>query len=83
MDKELEIASQRYSDDWETITRLSYEDLEVQEINKLDFINGANWQRNRLFTNQEVIDIIQKRLLSIGVFSSYTATEIWFNQYKK
>ncbi len=83
MDKELEIASQRYSDDWEKITRLSYEDLEVEEINKLDFINGANWQRNRLFTNEEVIDIIQKRLLSIGVFSSYTATEIWFNQYKK
>ena len=83
MDKELEIASQRYSDDWEKITRLSYEDLEVEEINKLDFINGANWQRNRLFTNEEVIDIIQKRLLSIGVFSSFTATEIWFNQYKK
>jgi hypothetical protein len=83
MDKELEIASQRYSDNWEKITRLSYEDLEVEEINKLDFINGANWQRNRLFTNEEVIDIIQKRLLSIGVFSSYTATEIWFNQYKK
>ena len=83
MDKELEIASQRYSDDWEKITRLSYEDLEVEEINKLDFINGANWQRNRLFTNEEVIDIIQKRLLSIGIFSSYTATEIWFNQYKK
>ena len=83
MDKELEIASQRYSDDWEKITRLSYEDLEVEEINKLDFINGANWQKNRLCTNEEVIDIIQKRLLSIGVFSSYTATEIWFNQYKK
>ena len=83
MDKELEIAAQRYSDDWEKITRLSYEDLEVEEINKLDFINGANWQKNRLFTNEEVIDIIQKRLLSIGVFSSYTATEIWFNQYKK
>jgi hypothetical protein len=83
MDKELEIASQRYSDDWEKITRLSYEDLEVEEINKLDFINGANWQKNRLFTNEEVIDIIQKRLLSIGVFSSFTVTEIWFNQYKK
>ena len=47
------------------------------------FINGANWQRNRLFTNEEVIDIIQKRLLSIGVISSLKATEIWFNQYKK
>ena len=83
MEKELEEASQRYSDDWEKFTRLSYEDLEIEEINKLDFINGANWQKNRLFTNEEVIDIIQKRLLSIGVFSSFTATEIWFNQYKK
>ena len=83
MEKELEEASQRYSDDWEKFTRLSYEDLEIEEINKLDFINGANWQKNRLFTNEEVIDIIQKRLLSIGVFSSFKATEIWFNQYKK
>jgi hypothetical protein len=83
MDKELEEASQRYSDDWEKITRLSYEDLEIEEINKLDFINGAKWQKNRLFTNDEVIIILQRRLMSIGVFSSYTATEIWFNQYKK
>lgn len=30
MDKELEEASQRYSDDWEKITRLSYEDLEIE-----------------------------------------------------
>jgi len=83
MDKELEIASQRYSDDWEKITRLSYEDLEVEEINKLDFINGANWQKNRMFTNDEVIMILQRRLMSIGVISSLKATEIWFNQYKK
>ena len=79
----LDEAAQRYSDDWENITGLEYEDEYPEAINKLDFINGANWQRNRLFTNEEVIDIIQKRLLSIGVFSSYTATEIWFNQYKK
>lgn len=83
MDKELEIASQRYSDDWEKITRLSYEDLEVEKINKLDFINGAKWQKNRMFTNDEVIIILQRRLMSIGVISSLKATEIWFNQYKK
>lgn len=83
MDKELEIASQRYSDDWEKITRLSYEDLEVEEINKLDFINGANWQKNRMFTNDEVIMILNRRLMSIGVISSLKATEIWFDQYKK
>ena len=83
MDKELEIAAQRYSDDWEKITRLSYEDLEVEEINKLDFINGAKWQKNRLFTNDEVIIILQRRLMSIGVISSLEATKIWFNQYKK
>jgi hypothetical protein len=83
MDKELEEASQRYSDDWEKITRLSYEDLEIEQINKLDFINGAKWQKNRMFTNDEVIMILQRRLMSIGVISSLKATEIWFNQYKK
>lgn len=52
-------------------------------ISVSSFLKGAEYQENFTFTNEEVIDIIQKRLLSIGIFSSYTATEIWFNQYKK
>ena len=42
-----------------------------------------NGKKNRLFTNDEVIIILQRRLMSIGVISSLEATKIWFNQYKK
>jgi len=52
-------------------------------ISVSSFLKGAEYQKNFMFSNEEVIDIIQKRLLSIAVFSSYTATETWFNQYKK
>lgn len=47
------------------------------------FINGAKWQKNRLFTNEEVIIILQRRLMSVGIISSLEATQIWFKQYKK
>ena len=47
------------------------------------FINGANWQKNKLFTNEEVVMILQRRLMSVGIISSLNATKIWFNQYKK
>ena len=72
----LEEAAENYTKDG---TKHFMEKTNVQ----LGFIAGAKWQKNRLFTNDEVIDILQKRLLSIGVFSSYTATEIWFEQFKK
>ena len=44
----LDEAAQRYSDDWENITGLEYEDEYPEAINKLDFINGAKWQQEQI-----------------------------------
>lgn len=57
-------------------TTMFYSDLDnakkMQEI-----------ENKKTFTNEEVIDILQKRLLSIGLVISLESTKIWFNQYKK
>ena len=65
------------------VNNFQFEIAHPKKAVKNAFVNGAKFGVNISFTNEEVIEIIQKRLLSIGVFSSYSATEIWFNQYKK
>ena len=47
------------------------------------FKNGAKWQAERMYSEEEVKDMLQKRLQSVGIFSSKEATEVWFKQYKK
>ena len=37
----LEQAAEKYSENWEEITGLDYENTVPSEVNKLDFINGA------------------------------------------
>ena len=36
-----------YSENWEEITGLDYENTVSSEVNKLDFINGAKWQKEQ------------------------------------
>ena len=50
---------------------------------ELGFIAGAKWQQERSYSDEEVLDILQKRLLSVGLFPSPLATQIWFKQFKK
>jgi hypothetical protein len=51
----LEEASQRYSDDWENITGLDYNNELPEDINKLDFTNGAKWQAERSYSEEDMI----------------------------
>ena len=43
----LEQAAEKYSENWEEITGLDYENTVPSEVNKLDFIAGAKWQMNK------------------------------------
>ena len=83
----LEEAAQRYSDDWENITGLDYEDEFPDAINKLDFINGAKWQAERMYSEEDLMDFgafiriedrKEKRLFLIQDYF-----KVWFNQFKK
>ena len=50
----LEEAAEKYSENWEEITGLDYENTVPSEVNKLDFINGAKWQQERMYSEEEV-----------------------------
>jgi hypothetical protein len=50
----LEEAAEKYSENWEEITGLDYENTVPSEVNKLDFINGAKWQQ----AQNQIKDII-------------------------
>jgi hypothetical protein len=44
----LEKVAQNYSENWEKITGLNYEDEVPSFVNKLDFLNGAKWQAEQM-----------------------------------
>ena len=52
--KPLEQAAEKYSENWEEITGLDYENTVPSEVNKLDFINGAKWQQERMYSEEEI-----------------------------
>jgi len=57
-------------------TTMFYSDLDnAKKMQKIEI--------SQKFSNEEVIDILQKRLLSIGLVFELEDTKIWFNQYKK
>ena len=59
----LEEAAEKYSENWEEITGLDYENTVPSEVNKLDFINGAKWQQEQ---NKNLYS--EEDLLNFGAF---------------
>jgi hypothetical protein len=53
-DETLEEAADNYSENWEEITGLDYEDCVPFSINKLDFIAGAKWQSERMYSEEDM-----------------------------
>ena len=91
MKTELEEAAEKYSENWEEITGLDYENVVPSEVNKLDFINGAKWQQERSYSEAiefaEWIRIKDLQTASkdnwIGLDMKYYTTEELFEQFKK
>jgi hypothetical protein len=51
----LEEAAKRYANDWEEIhPELDSEDIAPIEVSKIDFIAGAKWQQERMYSEEEV-----------------------------
>ncbi len=82
----LEEAAEKYSDDWEEITGLDYDEQIPSFVNKLDFIEGAKWQAKRMYSEEEVLDLLNKRedyLDSEDNIFDYQSINQWFEQFKK
>ena len=72
MKTELEEAAEKYSENWEEITGLDYENVVPSEVNKLDFINGAKWQQEQnknLYSEEDMIEFAWFLLKNIGQYS--------------
>ena len=84
----LEEAAEKYSKNWEEITGLDYENTVPSEVNKLDFINGAKWQADRMYSEEDLRQAFRDGQENInysemyGLDSKLTEQE-WFNQFKK
>ena len=77
MKETLEEAAKKYSENWEEITGLDYENSIPFEVNKIDFINGAKWQSERMYSDLE---------LEVAFFEgreNKLSFKEWFSQFKK
>jgi hypothetical protein len=85
----LEETAEKYSKNWEEITGLDYENSVPSEVNKIDFINGAKWQAERMYSEvkvftEELMDKIDSFEYSVNQ-NSYISDYVkeWFEQIKK
>ena len=59
---------------------------ELAESAKQDFIAGANWQAERMYSEEEVLQLLYKRdlyLLNRDETVELELPEEWFEQFKK
>jgi hypothetical protein len=84
----IEEFAQHYSENWEVITGLDWENTYPIEASKIDFISGAKWQEKRMYSEEEVLELLSNfnthtlKLQKLKIGNSFNAKE-WFNQFKK
>ena len=90
----LEEAAEKYSENWEEITGLDYENVVPSEVNKLDFINGAKWQQEqnkKLYSEEDLKEAFIEGALT-DLFNTWDISDKdmakekfvgWFEQFKK
>ena len=94
MKTELEEAAEKYSENWEEITGLDYENTVPSGVNKLDFINGAKfgakWQQEQnknLYSEDDLLNfgafvrIEDKKEKRLFLIQDYYKK--WFEQFSK
>ena len=54
----------------------------MSETERLIFINGAKWQEQRMYSEEEVLEIIRQYALEEHLITS-SKPEIWFEKIKK
>jgi hypothetical protein len=59
--------------------------LLIFELVKESFKEGANWQAERMYTEEDVLELLKKfdTDADIGHFNGPTKRNQWFNKYKK
>jgi len=77
MDKELEEAAKNYG--WRVKTNTFSDQVKANELAesaKQDFIAGAKWQAKRMYSEEEVYNLLLQ-------FPNEKELDVWFEQFKK
>ena len=69
-----------------TIDSFTDNGFDLSERERLIFINGAEWQQERMYSEEEVLDLLYKRDLYLLNRDEEVELELpdnWFEQFKK
>jgi hypothetical protein len=78
----LEEAADKYVEDFELSFYDTVEEIPVKEIAKKDFIQGAKWQQEKMYSEEEVL----KLLITFSDDRTFLKKDVaikWFEQFKK
>ena len=80
----LEEAAQHYAENWEEITGLDWDNIDPIEASKIDFIAGAKWQAEKMYTYDELRQIAYNAYCK-GQLDEPTEGKfnLWIQQFKK
>lgn len=81
--KTLEEAATDYSHNWHNITGLDPDDVSPFTASIIDFQAGAEWQAERSYSEEEVLDILFKHTEYFAGFGERVSLTEWFEQHKK
>ena len=82
MEKKLEEAAENYG--WRIKTNTFSDPVKANDLSnsaKQDFINGANYRAERMYSEEEVLEILFE--LSCNSDTDKEEVEEWFEQFKK
>jgi hypothetical protein len=79
----LEVFAKKYANDWEEIhPELDPENMTPIEVSKIDFIEGAKWQQERSYSEEEVDELISL-LKSTTEYEASFKFRLKVEQFKK
>ena len=82
----LEEAAENHLQKWRLLNNIHLSNILHAERCKNDFIAGANWQAERMYSEEEVLQLLYKRdlyLLNRDETVELELPEEWFEQFKK
>ena len=87
MEKEtLKEVAEKYANNWEEMhPELDFEDMTPIEISKIDFIEGAKWQQERSYSEEDMDNYAEyctTHVLTTQIGNPYLSIKEFFEQFK-
>jgi hypothetical protein len=67
----------------EFVSKDGYHDKASNDIWTIGVEDGIRWWQDRSYTEEEVLELLDKRLQSVGIKPNKKVTKHWFRSYSK